>query len=75
MMIQKETGRLPIVEEIEGLDDRGQYATEIVVMGLTVTQIRGLKEFYTQLTGREDGDIPEIGAIRKDMAKLLGKEE
>ena len=68
------TDRTPLVEEEDVLDERGNWVgTQLRYLGLTGTQIRGLKEFYTQLTGRADGDIPEIGAIRSDMAKLLGR--
>ena len=41
----------------------------LVVQGLSLTQLRGLREFYSVLTGRTK--VPEIGGIRSDMEDLM----
>jgi hypothetical protein len=58
----------PLVDFDVEAENFSQYS--IRIMGMTTTQIRGLREFYSRLTGADFWDLPEIGAMRR-MADLI----
>lgn len=58
-MIEMRTGPIPGGEYALSLED-------IQVQGLSMTQVRGLKEFYIKVMGGGPVPIPEIGQLRED---------